>query len=157
MTNRRHLDAIEELAQEALREHGLAQKGWTFQWNRAVRRSGICRFGKRRIGLSKPLAALNSFAESKDTILHEIAHALAGFDAGHGPRWVALAKSIGCNGERCAGRAVVLPPSKFIGTCPVCSGRLRRNRRTRCACASCCRRLNDGRWAPQFELRWTRG
>lgn len=34
----------------------------------------------------------------ENVILHEIAHALAGQEAGHGPRWRAVALWIGCDG-----------------------------------------------------------
>jgi predicted SprT family Zn-dependent metalloprotease len=41
-----------------------------------------------------------------DTIPHEVAHIVARFIHGraisaHGPEWVAIAKELGCNGERC--------------------------------------------------------
>ena len=82
----KHLKSIEQRAEAALREHGLTQKGWTFRWDRAVRRFGICNYSKKRITVSRTLAALNDFAKSEDTVLHEIAHALVGRGVGHGPK-----------------------------------------------------------------------
>ncbi|NCO56975.1 MAG: hypothetical protein COW73_10370 [Nitrospirae bacterium CG18_big_fil_WC_8_21_14_2_50_70_55] len=88
-----------------LTEHGLAAAGWTAGLDGAVRRFGVCRPGRRRITVSRHLAALNSEAEVVETILHEIAHALAfmehGGDCGHGPRWRAIAQRIGARPERC--------------------------------------------------------
>lgn len=154
----RHLEAIEQLAKESLREHGLTQKGWAFQWDNSIRRFGLCRQRRRCITISKPLCALNTYAEAKDTILHEIAHALVGPGMGHGPTWVTQALAIGCNGKRCYDSSVVvLPPSKFIGTCPACSDYILRNRRNRNhACVLCCRKRNRGRWDARFILEWTR-
>ena len=45
-----------------------------------------------RIGRAHALDA--SEAEIRDTILHEIAHALAGPEARHGARWKAIARRI---------------------------------------------------------------
>ena len=151
-----HLKAIEQRAKKELREYGLTKLGWTFRWDNATRRFGSCWYSKRVITLSKPLSALNSFAEAEDTILHEIAHALVGGGVGHGPKWVKKAQSIGCNGNRCYDRTVVVPPPKFVGTCPVCFKQSVANRRRVCACYACCRLHNGGKWTPKFSLRWTR-
>jgi hypothetical protein len=153
-----HLEAIERLARQSLHEHGLTQQGWTFEWDNAIRRFGYCRYSRLSITISKPLCALNTYAEAKDTILHEIAHALVGSGVGHGPTWVAQARAIGCNGQRCYNSYLVTrPPSKFIGTCPVCSGQIERNRRRRnLACLTCCRKRNRGQWDARFILEWTR-
>jgi predicted SprT family Zn-dependent metalloprotease len=37
----------------------------------------------------------------RDTVLHEVAHAIAGNRAGHGPEWKEVAKRIGCSATRC--------------------------------------------------------
>jgi hypothetical protein len=51
----------------------------------AVRRFGTCRYSRKLITLSRQLIELNDQARVLDTILHEIAHALAGPKTGHGP------------------------------------------------------------------------
>ena len=156
-TNKKHLDAIADRALQALKEHGLTQRpSWTFKWDHAVRRFGSCNFVKRCITVSKPLAALNSFAEAEDVILHEVAHALVGRGYGHGPRWVAQARAIGCNGQRCYDSSVARPTAKFIATCPACGKRFERNRRRRTACGPCCRQHNGGRYDSRFDWVWTR-
>jgi hypothetical protein len=152
----KHLKSIEQRAEAALREHGLTQEGWTFRWDRAVRNFGCCRHHQRRITLSKILCALNAFAAAEETILHEIAHALAGPHAGHGPKWVAQAKAIGCDGKRCFSTPVATPPPKWVGRCPACGWSTRRNRRRpRGACLSCCRRHNGGFYDKRFKIVWT--
>lgn len=71
---------------------------WSFGWNRRLRAHGLCRYDQRRIELSAPLTRREpdeSFI--LNTIRHEIAHALAGPGAGHGPHWRAWAERVGCS------------------------------------------------------------
>ena len=154
---RSHLASIARCATDALHANGLAQKNWIFEWDNAVRRFGHCRYMSRRITLSKPLCAINTFTKAKDTILHEIAHALVGRGIGHGPRWVTQAQALGCTGDRCYDSTVTEPPRKFVGTCPDCGMYMMRHRRkARLACLSCCREHNNGQWDAQFMLTWRR-
>ncbi|CAA9212541.1 MAG: hypothetical protein AVDCRST_MAG93-89 [uncultured Chloroflexia bacterium] len=81
------------LAQVLLDEHALYD--WTFAFNRRRRAFGLCNFQKRTIYLSAALTQLNGDAEVRDTLLHEIAHALAGPKAGHGLAWRKVALAIG--------------------------------------------------------------
>ena len=78
------------MAEDLLEHHGL--QGWTVAYDGAKRRAGICRFGPKVLGLSAPLTALHSEAEVRDTILHEIAHAIAGPRHGHDATWRAIAE-----------------------------------------------------------------
>ncbi len=105
-----------DLALELLAEHGLV--GWRVDFDRAKSRAGICRYTDRVIGLSAPLTRLHSEAEVRDTILHEVAHALAGPRAGHGPRWQAAARRIGSSGERCVPTSAPRVPGAWVGVCP---------------------------------------
>lgn len=85
----------QQLALELMREHDLLADGWRFAWSRGKRQLGaaqIRRTRNRRTGqvieektikLSRHLVALNGEDEIRDTILHEIAHALAGLKNGH--------------------------------------------------------------------------
>ncbi len=74
------LDTIASYAEQWLQELGL--DGWTFAWDRAVRRLGSCDGGKKRITLSKHFALhyIGRDAQTQhiitDTLLHELAHAL---------------------------------------------------------------------------------
>ncbi len=87
------------MAEHLLVRHGLTD--WQVAYDNAKRRAGVCRYRDRTIGLSAPLTALHSEEDVRDTILHEIAHALAGPEHGHDDRWREVAMSIGCTGERC--------------------------------------------------------
>lgn len=147
------------MARNLMREHGLTN--WNFQFDNASRRFGQCRFGRREITLSRSLTYLNDESKVRDTILHEIAHALAGPGAGHGPVWVRTARSIGCSGDRCYSEAqVITPEAPWIGTCPSCGSQKKQHRLTdkakRVACKRCCDRHNFGRYDARFKYRWLR-
>lgn len=113
-------DAL-DLAISLLRQHGLLAKGWKIKFDRARKRFGYCDERKKEISLSKPLVILNDRPQIEDTILHEIAHALAGYEAGHGDKWKAIARSIGCNAERgYDDTTVVQPLPKYQAVCKFC-------------------------------------
>ncbi len=78
------------LAHTLLNKHELHD--WTFAFNRRKRAFGLCDFRKRTIYLSAVLTELNDEAEVRDTLLHEIAHALATPKARHGPVWQRVAR-----------------------------------------------------------------
>jgi predicted SprT family Zn-dependent metalloprotease len=126
----------QELAQDLMRRHKLSPE-WSFQFDRSKVRFGKCNFSKQQISLSTYLVEANGEVEIRDTILHEIAHALAPRGAGHGPVWQALALSIGCTGRRCYGQEVARPVPKFKGTCPSCQRAIHRHRRAVMACGNC--------------------
>lgn len=134
------MDAREALgmARRMLAEHGLS--GWRVELDSAKRRAGVCRFEDRVIGLSGPLTALHSEAEVRDTVLHEIAHALVGPRHGHDDVWRATALRIGCSGSRCVDAASPRVPGVWVGVCP--SGHVKdRHRRPErvLSCGQCSR------------------
>ena len=117
----------ENLARQLMREHGL--EGWGFQFTNAKKILGQCNYTHSVIKLSAPLARLNSDAVVLDTIKHEIAHAIAGKRAGHGPQWKTVCVRIGAQPTRCAdSQDVVQPPAKYVGTCPACGNTFNRHR-----------------------------
>ena len=66
-----------------------------FVYNRGKRTLGMCDFTRKRIELSRYFVAHNDEAAVRDPLLHEIAHALAGEKAGHGPKWRRVCERIG--------------------------------------------------------------
>ena len=88
-----HLASIAAMARGLMDEHGLGV--WTFAFLEAERRLGDCNYDQRVIRIGRAHALDASDAEIRDTVLHEIAHALAGPEARHGPLWKAIAKRIG--------------------------------------------------------------
>lgn len=127
-----------ELARRLMNDHGLT--GWSLAFDRAKVRFGVCRRKTKTISLSAALVALNSEEHVRDVILHEIAHALAPVGAGHGREWKMKAKEIGCRPERCyRADQVIAPPKKYVGTCPTCKREIKRFKRRRIACGTCCK------------------
>ena len=120
------LSVARELGRDLLDEHGLAD--WSLVFDRAKRRAGICRYARKEIGLSGPLTALHPEAEVRDTILHEIAHALVGARHGHDDVWRATALRIGCSGRRCSSRDAPAIEGGWVGTCAA-GHRVTRHRR----------------------------
>jgi len=108
------LETAGDLARDLMDDHGLGS--WGFGFDNAKRRCGNCHFGKWRITLSRYYVSMNNEAEVRDTILHEIAHAMAGADAGHGLVWQKVARSIGAKPQRCADASVSMPkpPWKIV-------------------------------------------
>lgn len=88
----RLLDVARE-ARELMDKHGL--DGWTFRFSAARQMIGLCKEQDRIIQLGRHHAANDPREQVTDTILHEIAHALAGAAVGHGPIWRNTAKRIG--------------------------------------------------------------
>ena len=138
-----------KLAKHLMRQHKLAPE-WTFRFDHSKVRFGKCNYAKKEISLSRYLVELNSEAEVRETILHEIAHALAPRRAGHGSAWRSVALLIGCNGRRCYGEEVVRPKPKYKGTCPACQRVVYRHRRNRIACGRCSRTFG-----PRFVFIWS--
>jgi predicted SprT family Zn-dependent metalloprotease len=130
------------LAEHLLRTHGLSD--WTVQYDGAKKRAGVCKFGPKVLGLSAPLTVLHSEDEVRDTILHEIAHALVGPRHGHDETWRATARRIGCSGLTCVSPDAPRVEPAWLGVCPSghATGRHRRPERVM-TCSQC---------APVFEL-----
>ena len=81
------------LARRLLNDHRLSD--WTVRLDHARQRCGSCHFHTREITLSRHFVEMNDEHEITATVLHEIAHALAGPGSGHGPAWRRVAKRIG--------------------------------------------------------------
>ncbi len=119
----------ERMCREEMRTHGCSD--WNFAWNTRATALGLTNFRTRTIYLSKSLTEVNTEAQMRDTILHEIAHALVGVEAGHGPIWQAKARELGANPNARAGEDAVALPAKVVGVCPNCNTEYGRQRMPR--------------------------
>lgn len=106
---------ISDRARELMAAH--LDGSWTFAFDRARTRAGLCRHDRRRISVSRELTGAMSPDQIDQVLLHEIAHALAGPDAHHGPQWRRIAMAIGCTGERVVD-VQAAQPRPWVGTCP---------------------------------------
>jgi len=129
-----------ELAWQLMRLHGLSN--WKFEFDHARRRFGSCQSTRKVITLSRPLVLLNDVQQVRDTILHEIAHALTPGD-GHGAKWRRKCAEIGANPKRCYDDTTVVSPARapapFRYGCQTCGWWVDRRRRNRglYVCAKC--------------------
>lgn len=94
------LMSVADQARELMDRNGLQK--WSFRFNSAERQLGACHWKKKLIVLSRSHAVKRTSEQVTDTILHEIAHALAGLGAGHGPKWKAIASRLGARPRSCA-------------------------------------------------------
>ncbi|RKU25033.1 hypothetical protein C6497_16800 [Candidatus Poribacteria bacterium] len=112
--------------------------GWNFGFDLAPARAGICRYKEKQISLSVTYCLKANKSEIRNTILHEIAHAIVGPDHGHDAVWKAVAEKIGCTAERC--HRVEHTTPRWLGRCG-CGKQWTRQRLTQRArngiCPSC--------------------
>lgn len=88
------------MAKQLMKEHGIGD--WGFRFAKSVNNLGFCSYGRREIALSVSHTALGSEERVRNTILHEIAHALVGPHHDHDNTWRSKALEIGCDGQRCS-------------------------------------------------------
>lgn len=120
----------EKLAYELMGQHKLFSNGWGFKFDNARVRFGLCAWSKKTISLSRHLTELNDEEQVRDTILHEIAHALAPKRAGHNRQWVYQCLQVGAKPQRCySDTAVKTPERVVVGTCPNCERTVERFKR----------------------------
>ncbi|MFH2203136.1 MAG: SprT-like domain-containing protein [Elusimicrobiota bacterium] len=117
------LEKARLLAADLMRRHDLGGGSpWAFAFDRSRRRFGVCIPQHRRIQLSRHLTLLNGEEQVRDTLLHEIAHALVflryGPRIGHDRRWKKIAAAIGAKPARCYDYAAVdTPPLPYLVKC----------------------------------------
>jgi predicted SprT family Zn-dependent metalloprotease len=145
------LDQVRDRAEQLLRLH-LGGGSWSFGFDHAKTRAGQCDFAKRRITVSRHLAARFSDEDVEQVLLHEVAHALSGARAGHGPAWRRTARSIGYTGSRLHDGPIASELAPWVGTCPAGHEHYRYRTPTRpLACAKCSRRFDE-----RHLITWTR-
>ena len=94
-----------ELLEDLMEKHGLFREGWSYgidkvrNQSRKYRLLGSCHTEDKVIWLADTYVVRAHPSEVKETILHEIAHALVGPGHGHDAVWKACAKRIGSEGE----------------------------------------------------------
>lgn len=141
------------LAWRLLVEHGLV--GWSFRFNRSKTMMGTCRFGPRIIELSRHFAERNELAAIQDTLLHEVAHALAGRTAGHGPAWQTICRGIGARPERLSDEAE-MPPGRWQAVCAGCGTIHHKYRKPKHMRGWHCRRCGPDLGRLNWELAFSR-
>lgn len=117
--------AARQLALQLLATHGLHD--WSFAFNRRKRAMGFCRYDIRTIELSIYFVERNGHDLIRDTLLHEIAHALVGPDHGHDAVWKRQCLAIGAKPVRCS--HADMPAGRWHAQCGCCGSRYHRHRK----------------------------
>ena len=144
-----------EYAERLLGEYNLTKTGWKFRFSLAKRAVGMCCYREKEIHMSLNHLGYMKIFDVKDTLLHEIAHALAvlkvGWEGkGHGPVWRNIAREIGYSGDRLYYGPYI---PKWKSLCP-CGAAYYRNKlikqmRYHSLCSNCHQPLN---WKPNSTV-----
>lgn len=110
-------DYIAAMAQSLMLEH-LEDRDWSFGFDNGRRRAGLCSYTDKKITVSKYLSLVHSIDDVRQTMLHEIAHALCGPKEGHSKKWLATAKKIGYRNETYTGDEIAKEFAPYRGLCP---------------------------------------
>lgn len=110
-------DLVRALAEKQMGEH-LDLDFWSFGFDSAKKRLGVCKYDQQLISLSRYFVDLHSLDEIDQVMRHEIAHALAGSKAGHGPKWKKIASELGYNHVKISGDEIGNATARYLGTCP---------------------------------------
>jgi hypothetical protein len=112
-----HITAATTLAERLMAQLGLTDTGWTFTLDQSLTRLGLCQYGPKVISLGTVYVVSADEVSVRDTLLHEIAHALVGphvltptgavvrngrgrpAKTGHGWQWRVKAREIGGTGK----------------------------------------------------------
>ncbi|MGO1406492.1 SprT-like domain-containing protein [Agrococcus casei] len=127
---------------------------WHFAFDNARTRAGLTNFSKRQISVSRHLAVRWSDDDVHQTLLHEVAHAMAGPGAGHGPVWQRISRELGYVGGRTHHGEIASETAKWLGVCPQGHEHYRFRKPSRIAS---CVRCAPGRrgFDPRYLISWS--
>ncbi len=132
------IEAVHDRATKLIARHGL--KRWRFAFDHSTRRAGCCRYSTKTLSIAFDLAANGSEADIRDTILHEIAHALVGRKHHHDAVWKAKAVEIGGSAERT--HRLQFAPPRWNVTCENrCWSHTAQQRNSKLICRKCGEKL----------------
>jgi predicted SprT family Zn-dependent metalloprotease len=138
------LQNAKELAETLMNHHGLILSGWKFNWIDTKRTIGRCSYTMKTIYLNREYVSLNDQWPVRDTILHEIAHALCSISDKHGPNWKRMCVRIGANPQALTDvSSIIAPVGNVVGTCP--NGHISKRYRiprTERSCSTCSPKFN---------------
>lgn len=116
---------------------------WSFGFDNAKTRAGLCNYTTKTITVSRYLALRYEDDEIHQVLLHEVAHAIAGSRAGHGPKWRQVATDLGYEGKRLHDGAIADELAPWVGHCAAGHQFHRYRKPTRTlSCGKCSRSFN---------------
>lgn len=90
-------DEIITLSLMYMKQYGLLDDGWSIKVTRSKKTLGLTDYNNKIIKISTYCYYVEG--ELVDTILHEIAHVIAGSENKHNQVWKDVALNIGCSGR----------------------------------------------------------
>lgn len=147
-----NIKELEHIARDTLSKYDL--NDWEFKWTRAKTQMGICNYTQKFIALSLPLAEVNTRETNIDTILHEVAHILAGKEAQHGRAWQQACLRIGADPSRLAYGCNKIE-GKYRYKCGTCGYTTTFHKKIKVAraCSTCCDKYNHGSYSTEYKLK----
>jgi len=148
-----------ELREAAILAENLISKfkleGYEFRFNEvSLNYFGWCNNDKKIISLSSQLTELNPEEKVRQTILHEIAHALTPGCA-HNEIWRRVCLAIGGDGKRCYDeKTTETPVHKWVAKCGKCGKETPRHRKNKRLYCGKCLKENGHRFIKEIKLKW---
>ena len=162
MGDKEKLQEVEHLARKLMDEFGLVKKGWRFQFNNRKKALGVCKrhmYYGNSIQLSTPWMLKLPMEQVDRVIRHEIAHALAPRDEGHGRIWKEMCCVVGipdetrCFEDKVIGKEFRKETAKWKQECPTCGKTNYRYKRT--YSAQSCGVCSGGSYNEQHKVVWS--
>jgi len=150
MTNTEVARHIEAFAAAKIAEHLTGD--WTYSWLKTKRTMGLCNYRTKMISASRVYVGVASVEQLENTVLHEIAHAIAGFEAAHGPAWERACVEIGAEPKRLFDASTISPPYTWCMSCKVCGPQRKLFAKPRSKRSESCVNCSGGRYNPEFKL-----
>ena len=148
------LNRVRQWAEALIALH--LDESWSFAFDHTTRRAGLCDFRHKRISVSRHLAERFDDDAIHQTLLHEVAHALAGPGTGHGAEWRRIARDLGYVGGTTHDGPIADDRARWRGSCPRGHEFVRfRRPRAEVSCGRCSRgfsRANIITWRDQSAL-----
>ncbi|QPI13848.1 hypothetical protein MYO4S_00092 [Serratia phage 4S] len=90
------VEQAHKIMAELFAKHNM--QGWKFEIisSRSKRNIAMCWHGRKLITFQDRYFFAMTWNQVMDTLLHELAHGIAGYSAGHGPEWRKVCMELGC-------------------------------------------------------------
>lgn len=139
---------VKEIVEQKINQANLI--GWTVVYNNTVNTCGTCNYHYKVITISKKHCQVATDEEVFDTICHEVAHAVVGYDDNHSEIWFNECIKLGGTGNITSNQTI---PYRYKGVCGKCSAVYKRHtapQNKRVSCSKCDSDFNE-KYIIEFE------
>lgn len=135
-------------------------KVWLYNWKIKVsekqkRSLGLCDQTNKELRFSKFLIENETELEIKNTLIHEVAHAMVGNKEWHWRKWIEMAKFLWLKNPKTYNTSAKQPPWLYIMQCPNCKEEIsyfKKVKKTWKGCLNCCVKFNYWKFDKKFEF-----